>query len=160
VVQKQRERLERTLAEAWSRSEVGPLYIDGSITGSERVATARSVVGVIKGHRTLYVGAESLPVIARLEPGERTTAVRIAPARRTPVLSWYLRLRDASGRAPTWGLVRIEIPEHDRRPITARADEISRWVLAERSPLSLPDSRWDTMAYGIRDCEEFLRAII
>ena len=42
---------------------------------------------------------------------------------------------------------------------TARADLVSRWILAERAPLSLPDPRWSTMAYGIRDCEEYLRAI-
>ena len=40
-----------------------------------------------------------------------------------------------------------------------RADEISRWVLAETSPLALPDGRWDKMSYGIREAEEFLRAI-
>jgi hypothetical protein len=160
VVRTQRERLERRLAEQWSRTEESPLYLDGSITGSERVATAKSVIGVIKGHRTLYVGADGLPLIAKLEVGERTTVVRLSPARRTPVLSWYLRLRDATGRAPTWGLVRVEVAELSERHITARADEISRWVLAERAPVSLPDWRWDTMAYGIRDCEEFLRAII
>jgi hypothetical protein len=35
---------------------------------------------------------------------------------------------------------------------------VSRWILAERAPLALPDARWDRMVYGIRDCEEFLRA--
>ena len=40
-----------------------------------------------------------------------------------------------------------------------RADEVSRWILAEASPLALPDARWDKMVYGVRDCEEFLRAI-
>ena len=39
------------------------------------------------------------------------------------------------------------------------ADERSRWLLAEVSPLALPDARWDKMVYGVRDCEEFLRAI-
>jgi hypothetical protein len=32
-------------------------------------------------------------------------------------------------------------------------------VLAEASPLALPDARWDVMSYPVRDCEEFLRAI-
>jgi hypothetical protein len=41
----------------------------------------------------------------------------------------------------------------------SRADEISRWIIAEGAPLALPDGRWDKMAYGIRDTEEFLRAI-
>jgi len=42
---------------------------------------------------------------------------------------------------------------------TARADEVSRWVLAEASPLALPDARWDTMSYGIRNTEMFLRSL-
>jgi hypothetical protein len=43
--------------------------------------------------------------------------------------------------------------------LTARADQLSRWILAEAAPVALPDGRWDKMAYGIRDCEEFLRAV-
>jgi hypothetical protein len=73
------------------------------------------------------------------------------------VMSWYLRLRDAKGHDPMWGLVRVEVAESERP--TERADEISTWVMAETSPLALPDGRWDKMAYGVRDCEEFLRAI-
>jgi hypothetical protein len=72
-------------------------------------------------------------------------------------MSWYLRVRDEKGHEPLWGLLRIEIAETDQP--TDRADEISRWVMAETTPLSLPDGRWDKMAYGVRDCEEFLRAI-
>jgi hypothetical protein len=61
-----------------------------------------------------------------------------------------------------WGLVRVEVrcPDAHQLPsIGERADEISRWILAEVSPLALPDSRWDKMVYGVRDCEEFLRAV-
>jgi hypothetical protein len=78
------------------------------------------------------------------------------------VASWYLRLREPSGRDPLWGLVRIEVAPPaaaEAATIGRRADQVSRWVLAEASPLSLPDGRWDTMAYGIRDCEQFLRSI-
>jgi hypothetical protein len=158
-VEMARERLERTLAEQWCASERTPLYVDGGLSGSERVATSPWSVGVVKRHGTLYAGPDALPLLADLAPGERTTAFRITPARRTPVLSWYLRLRDPAGREPTWGLVRIEVADIDPAGIPARADEVSRWVLAERSPVTLPDSRWDAMAYGIRDCEEFLRSI-
>jgi hypothetical protein len=159
LIRGRRERLERTLAERWCATEGAPLYIDGGLTGSHAVATASCSVGVVKRHRTLYVAADLLPVLSGLRPGERTTAFRIAPERRTAVTSWYLRLRDARGRDPTWGLVRIEVAESAPSDITERADEVSRWVLAETAPLALPDPRWDTMAYGIRDCEEFLRAI-
>jgi len=41
---------------------------------------------------------------------------------------------------------------------TGMADRISRWLLAERAPISAPDPRWDRMLYGIRSVEEFLKA--
>jgi hypothetical protein len=101
--------------------------------------------------------------VLALRRGQRSSVFRIAAARRTPVASWYLRLRDPAGRDPMWGLVRVEAADRRaaERPeeLTARADLISRWVLAEAAPLALPDGRWDKMVYGIRDCEEFLRAV-
>ena len=93
---------------------------------------------------------------------ERSSVFRITSTRRTAVASWYLRLRDPAGRDPMWGLVRVEIAHPDPtevHEIGDRADEVSRWILAEASPLALPDARWDKMVYGIRDCEEFLRAV-
>jgi hypothetical protein len=59
-----------------------------------------------------------------------------------------------------WGLVRVEMASGSKgADLTRRADEVSRWILAEVAPVSLPDGRWHTMLYGVRDCEEFLRAI-
>jgi hypothetical protein len=53
--------------------------------------------------------------------------------------------------------VRVEAAEGE--DLTMRADDISRWIIAEGSPLALPDHRWDKLSYGVRDAEEFLRAI-
>ena len=77
-------------------------------------------------------------------------------------MSWYLRLREPPSQDPFMGLVRVEVAsaaDKDPAPaVTRRADEVSQWILAERAPLALPDERWDRMVYGIRDCEEYLRA--
>jgi hypothetical protein len=168
AVQEAREAAERELAELWcARGDdqpdgVGELLVDGAITGSERVATASCIVGVVKTHRTLYAEGEALRCVLRLERGVRSSVFRITSPKRTPVASWYLRLRDSSARDPLWGLVRIEVAEQpgaSAKRIGERADQVSRWVLAEALPLALPDGRWDKMLYGIRDCEEFLRAI-
>lgn len=159
LVQRHREELEQRLAERWCDHESRPLFVDGGISGSERVARARCVVGVVKSHRTLYSVDEALSVVLRLGPGERTTVFLIEPKKRAPVASWYLRLRDATGRDPTFGLVRVEVAREPTEDLTARADQVSRWLLAEAAPLALPDARWDRMAYGIRDSEEFLKAI-
>jgi hypothetical protein len=156
-VQQQRSSLERRLAEQWCTTETSPLYVDGAIDGSPIVASSAHAIGVIKSHRTIYADGAALPVIQSLAAGERTGLVLITSPRRSRVASFYLRLRDASARDPFFGLVRAELAESTAT--TERADEVSRWILAEAAPLSLPDHRWDTMAYGIRDCEEFLRAV-
>jgi hypothetical protein len=164
LVQEDREHLETALATQWCGVNAGMLFIDGGISGSESVAQASCVVGVVKSHRTLYAEGEALSSVLALPQGWRSSVFRITSARRSAVASWYLRLRDPAGRDPLWGLVRVEVaaPERAADPESAarRADEVSRWILAEAAPLSLPDARWDKMVYGVRDCEEFLRAVM
>jgi hypothetical protein len=157
AVQRDRERAESTLAERWCQSVGEPLLVDGSISGSEIVARHGCVVGVVKSHRQLYASSAVMEILLSLALGERTPVVRISPRSRSPVHSWYLRLRDGVAHDALWGIVRVEVAESEDP--TARADEVSRWVLAERTPLALPDARWDRMAYPVRECEEYLRAI-
>jgi hypothetical protein len=162
AVQRHRSALERHLAEAWTSSRQDVLFVDGGISESPQVATSESVVGVVKTHQQLYVDGSDLGTILRLRAGQRSSMTRVSPRSRTSVASWYVRLRDPQGHDPLWGLVRVEVAEPkgvSAKQMTARADLVSRWVLAEALPLALPDGRWDKMVYGIRDCEEFLRAI-
>ena len=157
AVDQQREQLEDRLAEAWCARGEAPLFIDGGISRSASVASSSCAVGVIKSHRALYVEGDALRIVLGLRKGERSSVFRVSPRSRSSVMSWYLRLRSGEGRDALWGLVRVEVAERDRP--SDRANEISRWVMAETTPLSLPDGRWDKMAYCVRDCEEFLRAI-
>jgi len=156
-VQQDRETIELQLAEAWCATETTVLYVDGSLTASAIVSKSHLAVGVVKSHRRLYADGPAFRVLVGLAAGQRSSAFRIAPRSRYPVASWYVRVRPAKGRDALFGLVRVEAAEG--ADITERADEISRWIMAEGAPLSLPDGRWDKMAYGIRDTEEFLRAI-
>ena len=162
AVQRERERLESELGVAWCLERREPLFVDGGIAGDPRLAGAANAVGVVKSHRALYGDGGILAVILTLAPGDRSTVFRIEPghARRSSVASWYLRTRDAAGRDPLWGLVRVEVtPDGSAAALASRADDVSRWILAEALPLALPDPRWHNMAYGIHDCEVFLRAI-
>ncbi|MEO7456338.1 MAG: hypothetical protein ABIY52_08750 [Gemmatimonadaceae bacterium] len=161
-VQAHREVAEQRLAELWCASERDPLFIDGGISGSERVAVSAHTVGVVKSHRTLYAEDAALSAVLALDLGERSSVFRVTSPRRTTVASWYLRLRDPKGHDPMWGLLRVEVanpPGEMLHRIGERADLVSRWILAEANPLALPDGRWDKMVYGVRDCEEFLRAV-
>ena len=157
AVDQEREQLEDRLAEGWCTQGSSPIFIDGGISRSASVAASPLAVGVIKSHRTLYVEGEALRIVLGLRKGERSSVFRVSPRARNTVMSWYLRLRGGEGRDPLWGLVRVEVAERERP--SDRANEISRWIMAETTPLSLPDGRWDKLAYGVRDCEEFLRAI-
>ena len=162
LVRNDRESLEHRLAQEWCASETRPLLIDGGISAAQPIARSACAIGVVKSHRTLYVQGEAMNVTFGLGAGERTSVFLIQPSKRAPVASWYLRLRDRTGHDPMWGLVRVEVsaPRDRQDDIGVRADEVSRWILAEVSPLALPDARWDKMVYGVRDCEEFLRAVM
>lgn len=164
-VQRGREGLERSLAGAWCASEgEAVLYVDGGLPSSELLLAGVRAVGVIKSHHTLYATGTALATVMALGAGERSSIFVVETGWRDPVASWYLRLRAAGGHDPFWGLVRVECPlaalSHDPNEAAISADRISRWVTDEGSPLALPDSRWDTMAYGIRDCEVYLRATL
>jgi len=152
-ITQQRQQLEVDLAENWVKSSQGWLVIDGSITISPLLANTDRVVGLIKSHNTQYFGFREQQIVTSLKRGERTSA--FSPNSRHPVCSWYLRLREGVGDDLYFGLVRVEVA----RSLQSQADRISRWILTESRPLSLPDSRWDKMIYPIRDCEMYLRSL-
>ncbi|HUF31538.1 MAG TPA: hypothetical protein VMM77_12875 [Gemmatimonadaceae bacterium] len=151
-----RELAEQRVAESWCQEQASPLFVDGGIAGSERLSASPQAIGVVKSHRTFYGDADGMLAALSLRNGERTRVVRIAPRGRSPVHSWYLRLRDPEGHDVLWGLVRVEVAESDDP--AGRAELVSRWVMAERVPLAVPDVRWDRMAYGVRSVEQALGA--
>jgi hypothetical protein len=154
-VNRWRESLERALAARWCASGEGWLLVDGSLTIAPDVAACERAVGLIKSHRTRFFDGDEARVILALKPGQRSSVFEPATRSFTPVRSWYLRLRSPERRDVFWGLVRVEVAlSHD----PSSANRISRWLLAETAPLSLPDGRWDRLLYPIHDCEAFLRA--
>ncbi len=153
-----RESLERELADRWASAAPGDgfLLVDGSLTVSTALAGYRGAAGVVKSHRTRFFDGADARVVYGLEAGQRTSVFAPETRRFAPVRSWYLRLRDARGRDATWGLVRVELAADAADP--ERVDRVSRWLLAETRPPSVPDGRWDRLLYPILDCERFLRS--
>ncbi|MGQ9456006.1 MAG: hypothetical protein ACUVRS_02335 [Armatimonadota bacterium] len=133
------------------------LVVDGSISGDYDLYAEPNIIGVVKSHQTQYFPIDQQRKILALEAGQRSGLFIPKGRNRPDVYSWYLRLWPSDGRDAYFGLVRIEAARCDRT--LKMADEISRWLLAERAPLSLPDARWDRMIYPIRDCEQFMRSI-
>lgn len=148
---------ERALAEAWARSEAQPLAVDGGIVGLGAAARSPLIAGIVKSHRTLHVDTTELPALFAMPVGTRTRVFSLGELHgRAGAWSWYVRLRAPTPANPLHGMVRVEVAAHDSGP-TSRADEVSRWVMAERTPIALPDARWDVMSYGIARCEAYLK---
>ena len=155
-----RDRLEARVTSEWLTAFDGSdewLLVDGSLTGEYYHYPSPNLVGVVKSHQTQYFPMDDQRKILGMQVGERSGVFVPRGRRRPEVYSWYLRLRPNEGQDVHFGLVRVEAAKCDRT--LAMADEISRWLLAERSPLSLPDARWDRLIYPIRDCEQYLRSL-
>jgi hypothetical protein len=132
------------------------LIVDGVISDALGWATDPLAIGVSKSHATLPFAGPDLQRYLTLPQGFRTSVFEPASWRFTPVHSWALRLWPFEGRDLLHGLVRVEVAA--RGESIERADEISRWLLAERAPLSRPDPRWDRLLYGVATVERHLKA--
>jgi hypothetical protein len=139
----------RKASDAW-------LIVDGSLSESPQWARDGRMLGISKSHATLPFSGTELEDYLRLPAGSRSPVFEPAGNEVAPVYSWALRLWPWEGKDLLHGLIRVEAAA--RLDTLAEADQLSRWLLAERAPMSTPDPRWDRLLYGIRAVEEYLRA--
>lgn len=156
VIDRERGRLEQEVGARFRRASDAWIIVDGVLTDSEVWAGDPRAIGVSKSHATLPFDGDDLVTYLGLPAGCRTSVFEPATWRLAPVHSWALRLWPWEGRDLLHGLVRIEVAAGPDSP--SRADLISRWLLAERAPLSRPDPRWDRLLYGVATVERSLRA--
>jgi len=155
-IDRARGRLEVELGHRFRAGSDAWVIIDGTLTESPQWAADPKMIGVAKSHATLPFADRDLEEYLRLPAGFRSPVFEPAGHAVAPVCSWALRLWPWEGKDLLHGLIRIEAaPVPDS---LLRADQLSRWLLAERAPVSTPDPRWDRLLYGIRAVEEYLRA--
>jgi hypothetical protein len=132
------------------------LVVDGALSDHPGWADDPRAVGVAKLHAALPFEGEALERYLRLPAGHRTSVFAPRSRRVAPVRAWALRLWPWEGKDLLYGLVRVEVAPANGTPEIA--DRLSRWLLAERAPVSTPDPRWDRLLYGIHSVEAYLRA--
>jgi len=155
VVDDERGRLEIEAGAEYRSQSEGWLIVDGSLAQSPLWAGDPRMVGVVKSHSTLPFEGDDLVRYLRLPWAHRSSVFAAEQRRVAPVYSWALRLWPWEGKDLLHGLVRIEAAPADAT--IALASQMSRWLLAERAPVSAPDPRWDRMLYGIRAVEVGLK---
>jgi hypothetical protein len=100
---------------------------------------------------------EQMQVVYGLRKGERSSVFAIVRVGQLAVYSWFLRLHDPAKGSLLYGLLRVETPAAES--LLAHVNALSAWVLEDRVPLSVPDTRYDRLLYPMRDCEQYLRAL-
>ncbi len=158
-----RDQLERDLTVTWAnwlqqKSPESWLVVDGGIgkirvnqPGVRLMGLAKTSVGVER-----ILNPDYSRTVYGLARGERSSVFAVNRPEQEPVYSWFLRLHDASRGNLLFGLIRVEIPQHDH--LMQQVNNLSAWLLEERVPLSVPDVRYDRLLYPMRDCEQYLRA--
>ena len=162
------------------------LVIDGTIT-DVRSKVLTTAIGLSKTFNTRFLSNQQQAKVMRLHEYHRSPvfifqgqdesaleyckdtkqAKGFKMSRR---VSWYIRIRDATGNLPNWGLLRAEL-HPDLLPSGGSADlwsesdslfvnEISREIIRERLPTSQPDNRWHNLIYPIKNCEDYLRSLL
>ena len=156
VLDQARGALEVIVGDRYRAGSDGWLVLDGSLSVSPRWAEDPRMVAISKSHSTLPFDGADLEQYLRLPCAHRSSVYAPATRSLAPVRAWGLRLWPWEGKDLLHGLVRVEVAPANES--TERANEISRWILAERAPVSAPDRRWDRLLYGIYSVEQYLKA--
>ena len=134
------------------------LVVDGRLLEPQPRA-----IGIVKQFADGYLAGPDAETLLSLPPGCRTTAFvprdrrRGGPGAQDRTL-WYLRLWPAEGLDARHALIRVEVAAGVNT--TAEIDEISSWLLAERTPRATGDERWATLLYPIHHLERMLKRAI
>ena len=134
----------------------GWLVVDGTLSVSPQWAQDPRMVSISKSHSILPFDGADLEQYLRLPCGHRSSMFAPATRNLAPVRSWGLRLWPWDRKDLLYGLVRVEVAPSNGS--ADRADAISRWIMADRAPVSAPDRRWDRLLYGMYSVEQYLKA--
>ena len=148
--------LEVVVGDRYRSGSNGWLIVDGSLSESPRWAADPKMVAISKSHSILPFEGDDLESYLRLPPGHRSSIYAPATRSLAPVRAWGLRLWPWEGKDLFHGLIRVEVaPPNGSSEL---ANVLSRWILAERAPVSAPDRRWDRLLYGVYSVEQYLKA--
>jgi hypothetical protein len=148
--------LELEVAQRYRARSQEWLIVDGALSESPTWSVDQRILGISKSHSTLPFDGSELHRYLRLPFGHRSSIFLPESRNMAPVHAWALRLWPWEGKDLFHGLVRVEVAPANGTP--EMADLLSRRLLAERAPLSTPDSRWDRLLYGVHSVEQYLRS--
>ena len=144
-----RQEAEKHVLRLWAREiPREPIFIDGKIEHLVDEPEFRGVYGLAKSFHPFLFPPETLQKLISLKEGERSALFSFKyPHSDTPVLSWYVRIRDPKNQEPSFGLLRVETVFTEEK--VAEADRISRAIYEFRKPVNYTLPKWDKLIYPI-----------
>ncbi|ABG03427.1 hypothetical protein Rxyl_0453 [Rubrobacter xylanophilus DSM 9941] len=157
-----RERLETELLRRWEEDDRVLDNDDWLAADGQLGRPSPRAVGLVKSVARPEFGGAEAELLLDLAPGMRTTSFipgwQVRRAVTDQRASWYVRCWPPQPGAGALGsLMRVEAA---RGTDPRMADEITRWILAERAPLAKPDPRWPAMIYPIHHVERTLKPAV
>lgn len=151
-----RHQLEREHLQKWHKSVAPPdrIALDGTLWHLGQWDFKTRTVGLSKSFHPHFFNAEIQQKALRIGEGQRSFAFAFESPLGGEFASWFLRLRNPSGKDPEYGLLRVETG--DANPGAAAIDEVSSAVYHLRHPVAYPMPKWDRILYPIRLCSEYL----
>lgn len=154
-----RDELEARVLQNWVSRPEWPSSDDWLIVDGRLRQPSPRTIGLVKQFSDAYLSGAEAETLLGLPPGYRTTAFRPKDrkfgAESEERSLWYMRLWDHAGLDARHALVRIETATTISQ--TAEIDEISSWILAERTPRAVADARWATLLYPVHLLERILK---
>lgn len=154
VVSAVREACEYEALKAWierTDGSEGWLIMDGSLTRAD----IGNAVGLIKRHSRFDLTNDEMTDLLRMPVGHRSSAFQREVSGGLRPITWYVRMHEATGADPLFGLARIEAPS--QTATTCDLDTLSRLIFSERTPRATNDDRWPTLLYPIHIAERILK---
>ncbi len=154
VVSTVREACEYEALKAWierTDGSEGWLVMDGSLSRAD----IGNAMGLIKRHSRFDLTNTEMTDLLHMPVGHRSSAFQRAVSGGLRPITWYLRLHEATGADPLFGLARIEAPSQTANP--RDYDTLSHLIFAERTPRATNDDRWPTLLYPIHIAERILK---
>jgi len=154
VVGAVREMCEYAALKSWDERTDGSegwLIMDGSLTRAD----IGNAVGLIKRHSRFDLTNPEMTALLHMPVGHRSSAFQREVSGGLRPITWYLRLHEATGADPLFGLARIEAPSQIGVPGDLEA--LSHLIFSERTPRATNDDRWPTLLYPIHIAERILK---
>jgi hypothetical protein len=158
--------LRNRLYGAWHKAEGANqndvLVIHGHVVDLPNAELSKNCLSLDMHVYLPWQNSQILEQMLQIPAGRRGPVLKVSRTSGDPMSKymWFVRLRTSSKADPEFGLLCCTIIARDDEDARARADEVSKLVIAERLPVSFPAEGWDKLIFPLKLCRDYLDSLL